>query len=584
LSKSKTTFFIASSEGSDYESLSRSEVRRQIKEGSLKESRLIWNPAEGNWIPVKTMPHLLANTGEIPSFHPPQDKKAETMMIVAAPDRESYETIPRKALRKKLKEGTLKQSQLIWNEKESAWKPAAECEQLSRTDSLPIINNSADVEQIPSTPEVSIASVQPEVRDKAETSLLVATPDRESYEPISRRELRKQLREGSLKESRLIWDRQESAWKPAGACPELAQSDAFPALQTPVQNESRPVPQVSVRAPRPVVSGKAETMLIVATQDRESYASVTRKEIQRQMQEGTITETRLIWNNRDSAWKPAREIPELTQGEAFPTVHAVPSAQTVPSAQVASPAVHPVASAPSPRVASVSVKIARPSDIKKRSSKLDRMNTSRPSDHGQTPNREIKKKPRDKGFDSAVFLPKSGVARQIYKALSVIIILGLGFANYFFVHRPLVVAAQHSPFKETLKVSGHYARYVDPRCMVINFEEIPQNISEEKFIDLLTALAFATQSHRITTGVELQVQGEAKYLMSMQAWNSLVQHGDQSSQKRAKNLTYNFYLPNGKPAFNKKPEDLTPYETQDLFTKFYRTFVRGKPAEESKKK
>lgn len=60
MNKPETTLCVASPAGGEYETLPRSEIRRRIQEGRIRQSQFIWHPAENSWKQARSYPELLA--------------------------------------------------------------------------------------------------------------------------------------------------------------------------------------------------------------------------------------------------------------------------------------------------------------------------------------------------------------------------------------------------------------------------------------------------------------------------------------------------------------------------------------------
>ncbi len=58
MNKSETTFIVAAAGEKSGENLPRSEIRRRLRTGKLRESHLIWHPAQQSWKPIRAIPGL----------------------------------------------------------------------------------------------------------------------------------------------------------------------------------------------------------------------------------------------------------------------------------------------------------------------------------------------------------------------------------------------------------------------------------------------------------------------------------------------------------------------------------------------
>ena len=171
----------------------------------------------------------------------------------------------------------------------------------------------------------------------------------------------------------------------------------------------------------------------------------------------------------------------------------------------------------------------------------------------------------------------------LYGVLTFLCLASVPFLNWWLVDRPLVSAIANSEFKDSVKVHGHYRLLVRPSGIVIRFGEIPGDVSGEKFVDMLTALAVATQEQAFTgatyTSIELARGGEVQFMFRGEAWKELAVERSLPIPKRAMLLVENLYLPDGKQALREQSDNLRILfeQKEKLFTVFYQTFV-GKSA------
>ncbi len=98
-----------------YQPLGRSEIRRRLLNGELRQSQLIWNPKDQAWREARAMPELTSQPEA-----PPSSK--QTQFFVAPPTGGEYQPLARNEIRKRLREGSLRDSHLIWNPTEKVWK------------------------------------------------------------------------------------------------------------------------------------------------------------------------------------------------------------------------------------------------------------------------------------------------------------------------------------------------------------------------------------------------------------------------------------------------------------------------------
>ncbi|MBI4026609.1 MAG: FHA domain-containing protein [Verrucomicrobia bacterium] len=169
---------------------------------------------------------------------------------------------------------------------------------------------------------------------------------------------------------------------------------------------------------------------------------------------------------------------------------------------------------------------------------------------------------------------------QVFYGLLLLLVIGLvAFANWWTVHRPLVLALDAFEFKDAVHIQGHYRHFCRPGSIIIHITALPAGISGEQFTNLLTSLAGATRSQALTGSpyysVELARGWATRYVLRGEAWKELARQKDLPAPKRAELLVNNLYLPDGKPALKEQSDNLWTLKEQreKTFNAFFETFT-----------
>lgn len=72
MSKSETTLCVARLEGGEHENLPRSEVKRRLRSGAMRQSQYIWHPGQQSWKQAREFAELLRTTGPVAVPDSPQ--------------------------------------------------------------------------------------------------------------------------------------------------------------------------------------------------------------------------------------------------------------------------------------------------------------------------------------------------------------------------------------------------------------------------------------------------------------------------------------------------------------------------------
>jgi len=198
-----------------------------------------------------------------------------------------------------------------------------------------------------------------------------------------------------------------------------------------------------------------------------------------------------------------------------------------------------------------------------------------------TPSNQLNvKKLKPKTSDDIELLYQKHKKRQIiYGALTVLCLILIPLLNWLTVDHPLTAAIANSEFKDSVRVHGHYQRFVAPGNIVIRLGDISGEMSGEKFVDMLTQLAIATQAQAITgspyKSVALARNGIVQFRFRGEAWKELAAERDLAAPQRAMLIVINLYLPNGKPALGEQSDNprILFEQKEKLFSDFYRCFV-----------
>jgi len=159
----ETKYFVALESGENYEELTESEIRQRLQLGTLKQSQLIWDATEQVWKeaqqfavfqtsplpdvrgvlrPTQVKPATEANILEELKKKTAELKKVTTYFVATPEEDKDYTELPRTEIERRIKEGKLKKSQLIWHPTDQAWKKAKQIPQLNVPQELnPPIND-----------------------------------------------------------------------------------------------------------------------------------------------------------------------------------------------------------------------------------------------------------------------------------------------------------------------------------------------------------------------------------------------------------------------------------------------------------
>ena len=201
--------------------------------------------------------------------------KSETVYFIASSSNEGYQTLPKSEVRKRLQDGTLRQSQLVWDTAAQIWKEVR------------VFSGFQDSQDLPDSSK----------KEKGETIFFVATSAEGHYEPLTRKEIRKRFKAGKLRDSQLVWHPEEQVWKPSGSFPNLkksipiqpAQSEvkglqASPSLQQGeiVKPSSAKAAQVQSQAahPKPLTGAAAQASVPTALREFDMLARIKQNKTQ----------------------------------------------------------------------------------------------------------------------------------------------------------------------------------------------------------------------------------------------------------------------------------------------------------------
>ncbi len=370
-------------------------------------------------------------------------------------------------------------------------------------------------------------------------------PGRSNYEMLPRSEIRKRLEEGSMRESQLIWHSSEQSWKPTRAFPDLKRTTEIP-------SPSSLHPSSGEGQAGAVSGARATTTFFVATPEGGKYETLSRTEIRRRLRVGAMRESRLIWHPSEQTWKPAHVFPNLKRtGPQRAPLHS-PSvrrrAVTVLPHSAPRTLIKEAVGASDPAV--------QPSDAKMRT-----------IPHSMVEGRRT-------------------VLQRYWKwvsacaGLAVFAVLLTIFLNWLMVHRPLVLALERSGFDGLVKVRGHYSLYVRSDSLVIDFRWFSDQTTPEQLVDILTALAVATDEQMmagsILQDVQLTKDGDTRFLLQGKTWQQLASDRMQPVSSRTRLLMNQLYLPDGSHALSHSRQIRLHDQQENLLSTFYESLV-GKP-------
>ncbi|MBI4024030.1 MAG: hypothetical protein HY360_03560 [Verrucomicrobia bacterium] len=456
---------------------------------------------------------------------------------------------------------------------------------------------------------------------KPETTFFVAVPTGGAWETLPKSEVRKRLREGSLRESHLVWHPSDQSWKPARSFPDLKKSSPVPAPSSPqpvpvakppsaVRAAPKVAVKVSVSTAQPIPAAKAHPVVSTSAAPAPVVVKIATPvpAIKKPVASPAVATPQAAPRTEPSAKaNPAPKVvalqsSSLVQPSPSPSpkpapkpAAAVPVAAAVPRpANSAAVKVVPAAASVAPQVSAkaepASKVKAAPKPAVKQAPVAVHATATPASSPATRPTSSTAIKPTPAKPVAAPLNVLEQMERMVerqrkmqgvYGVIIVVILLLIPFLNWLLIQRPMTSAIARSEFKNSVKVSGHYGFYVSPIVLMIQLQEIPAGMSGEKLMDLLSTLAVATRSSVFHT-VALVKGKDVKYVMRGEVWSELAHQRAEPAPIRAKLLVSNLYLPNGKQALSDQSDNLAILHEQKnkLFLVFYETFVgkTGAPA------
>ncbi len=293
---------------------------------------------------------------------------------------------------------------------------------------------------------------------------------------------------------------------------------------------------------------KSETNFLVADPHGGAYRPVSRSEIRKQLRDGALRDSRLIWNPWEETWKPACVFPDLKRTERL--------------------------SVPAPPLASKHAKkdLTQTKTLRAIVKPSDGLTDSRISRLSPSQSRLAVHSLSEKQKTTSKWYLSLGVVMPLLISLGMISVVGL---NWFGAHRPLVLAIEESSFRDLVELRGHYGQYIKPSTLVIEFFKLPQNMSSDQWIELLTMLASTVQKKRTFRDVQIVSQTNIKYVFKGEIWNALANKNALTVSQRKAFLADHLYFSNGKLALAQPSEDTSILEGQRdwIFSAFYEAFV-----------
>ncbi|MCC7519113.1 MAG: hypothetical protein IT578_08005 [Verrucomicrobiae bacterium] len=359
--------------------------------------------------------------------------------------------------------------------------------------------------------------------ERQETTLFVASPDGTAMEPLPRSELRRRLDACLLRWTQQIWCPEEGKWKSAREIPRLG-------------SESATTPKAAVAAaPKPVVVKKPSAVQS-SVQPRIAVAR-------------PISETRVA--------AKAHPIPTAVASPALKP--AVPSSSSSP--------------APASARAPSAVLVARTPSVVKASS-ASRAAPSLKAAKGVSSSPSV---PRAEGAPRKTWRHRNSL---FYGAGCVLILLALAGMNWLGAAAPARRAVADVGLSGKAVVIAHCGFYVQPGALVLDFAQLPDDLSPEKFIDLLTALATRNPTSTLFwskyDSVALAKDGTVRFRLRGDAWEALAKMRTEVAGRRAPMLVDYLYDATGKAVLDQK-EDRMEYlqgQREKALREFLGTFVR----------
>ncbi len=275
------------------------------------------------------------------------------------------------------------------------------------------------------------------------------------------------------------------------------------------------------------MSAPAETTLFVASACGTCFEPLPRSEILHRLTAQQFHWSQQVWCPDDQRWKQAREVKRLTKAAS---------------------------SLPNPRV------IVRPPSIVQTSPRLEQ------KDVPHLTSREVHGK---SAIASPIaFLQLAPILTwlrrsSLYYGIGCLFVIGtLAAMNWFAAEKPVREVLAMTKLDGETKINAHFRFFVQPNILVVQISKLPQRLSGDGFIDLLTDIASKTATIPLLNityhGVDLVKEGETKFVLRGEAWKELAAMRVESSRYRAMFLINNLYLSGGQVALNQS-EDRMEY-------------------------
>ncbi len=308
---------------------------------------------------------------------------------------------------------------------------------------------------------------------------------------------------------------------------------------------------------------KSETTLCVARLEGGEYETLPKSEVKRRLRSGIMRQSQYIWHPSDQSWRQARDFTELIRPTG-PIAAPDPSPQPTPR----------VVAVPRPKSVVVAATAGKPSQTQAVAAPKPVTTVSLASDKARKT--QLAEASGDK---MVAALYGNHRRRQIIYGVITLLIIGVIALVNLVEHLRMKSALVGTEFQGVVKVGAHYAYFVQPRALMLQLNEVPAGMNNEKFVDMLTALAVRTQEQPITGMtyfvVKLQKGSTIKYVLRGEAWKELANERNGTSKQRAFLLINNLYFPDGRLVVGTESDNLSEAYSRktDRFIEFCRTFI-----------
>lgn len=312
---------------------------------------------------------------------------------------------------------------------------------------------------------------------------------------------------------------------------------------------------------------RQETTLFVASPDGKAMEPLPRSELRRRLQARLLRWTQQIWCAEEEKWKAAREIPRLgpepagdAKASASPPLAPRVVATKRPSeVQVATTPRDGAPPTPKARVAGKPsvVRTTSPAATAPGGTPAVRVPSvvAKGAPTSQTSAAPSRAAPSPELASVEAWHRRNSI---FYGAGCLLILLALLGMNWLGAALPARKAVADAGLEGQAVVAAHCNYYVQPGSLILDFVRLPADLSSERFIDLLTALAKRNPTSTLFwakyDSVAFVKGGTVRYRLRGDAWEALSRMKGEPAGFRAMTIVNYLYDANGKAILDQKED------------------------------